>query len=32
MRRAPANLPVAKIAGLMNYVDENFRTVSLREL
>lgn len=30
--KAPANLPVGKIAGLMNYVDENYRTVSLREL
>lgn len=30
--KAPANLPVGKIAGLMNYVDDNYRTVSLREL
>lgn len=30
--KAPANLQVGKIAGLMNYVDEHYRTVSLREL
>lgn len=30
--KAPANLPVGKIAGLMNYVDEHYRTVSLGEL
>jgi AraC-like DNA-binding protein len=30
--KAPANLSVGRIAGLMNYVDEHYRTVSLREL
>ena len=31
-KRTPVSLPVEKIAGLMNYVDENYRTVSLRQL
>jgi AraC-like DNA-binding protein len=30
--KAPANLSVGRIAGLMNYVDEHYRTVSLRDL
>lgn len=31
-KKTPVSLPVEKIAGLMNYVDENYRTVSLRQL